>query len=86
MQPIFLTAMSTLIAAGLIKQDSFKKGMIEIVDKSLPPDLHTAVESFLSRGTEIKQFIINDLTTIKLFGVDGLKHRTGLMEFRYDHS
>lgn len=84
MHPIFQAAVSTLAAAGYLDSDRTKQGVLQRTEMHLPVDLQNAIQQFLAREREIREFITKELTTIPLRGVDGLKHRSGLLEHRYD--
>ena len=86
MYPIFHAAVLTLAAAGYIDSDRMRQGVIQRTDKAFPADLSNVLQEFMGREREIREFIARELTAIPLRGVDGLKHRSGLLEHRYDPS
>lgn len=84
LRPIFLAAASGLVAAGFVDEVEFKNGQLKATDKSLPEALRAAVSSFLARESDVRKFVVSQLLEIPLLGNDGLKHRSGLAEHRYD--
>ena len=84
MRPIFHAATSCLVAAGFLDAEKLKIGVITRGPSALPEDLVVAVTNFLKRHSSVREFVIRELTTIPLLGSNGLKDRTGLMEYRYD--
>lgn len=83
-KPIFLSALTGLVAAGFIKQDELKLGILETTDVELPEDLTAAVDRFKLRQTAVGEFVLSDMLDIRPNGDNGLKHRSKLIEHRYD--
>jgi len=84
MRPIQDAAMQTLLGNGSLDHHAFEAGTIAL-------DLHSVSDRLLARAqarnSEEKPLVelIRDLiAAVPLEGVDGLKHRTGLGEHRYD--
>jgi hypothetical protein len=84
MHPILLAASSCLAAAELVDASLLKTGRIQRTERQVPEALTTAVNNFLLRSTVVREFILMKLILIPLLGKDGLKDRTGLLEYRYD--
>lgn len=83
-RPIFFAALNGLAAAKLIDFDSITVGILRRGADSMPEDLQAAVDRFHARQTPVGQFILSTLITIPSNGFDGLKHRSSLLEHRYD--
>lgn len=86
MQHLQYAAISTLAAANFIDSVKVNDGIIQRTATSIPDDFllkHHEKESDVEEI--IFKFICNDLAAMSLNGVDGLKHRSGLMEYRYDN-
>lgn len=77
-------ALATLASGQVIRADSLRRGLFARTDREIPDALREAVASWVARDADQKQAIILGLSRIPLNGPDGLKHRTGLMEHRYD--
>lgn len=84
MRSIFQAAASGLVAAGFVNAEDLKQEILTSTDKPLPEELRVSIENFLSRQKEVREFVVKQLIAIPLLGPDGLKHRSGLLEHRYD--
>lgn len=77
-------ALHNLLAKQLIDIDSFKSKQIRRTSEAIPPDLSAAIQSSEQAQNEWFRMVVNELPLINFGGKNGLKKRTGLMEFRYD--
>ncbi len=84
MRPIFFSALSGLAAAELIDVVGLKRGILVFTESAIPDDLAAAVARFQARQTVVGKFVLSDLLTIPANGDNGLKHRSSLIEHRYD--
>lgn len=84
MRPIFVAALSGLIAAQFVKDDAFSSDLIHSDTSEIPDTFQAAVDRFRARQTTIGKFILSDLLDIPANGDKGLKHRSRLIEYRYD--
>lgn len=84
MRPIFFAALSGLVAANLIDASQLKLGILKLTECEIPKDLAAAISRFQDRQTDVGRFVLSDLIAIPTNGGNGLKHRSGLMEYRYD--
>ncbi|MGB3431735.1 ABC-three component system middle component 5 [Achromobacter sp.] len=85
MRPIFFAALSGLVGAKLIDVEALKRGILSIIPSSSIPDpLAAAVSRFRDRQTEVGNFVLSELLGLPANGENGLKHRSGLIEYRYD--
>lgn len=84
MRPIFYAAASALAAVGYIDSDAFAQGFLKFSNIKFPPELSAAIDRYNKRQSSVGNFVISVLSEIPLNGIDGLKHRTGLLEHRYD--
>jgi len=75
-----------LAAANVINLDSYKNGQIFLGDQEISIALTREIQSANEKESAAVKFILEQLAIIPLYGPDGLKARTGLMEFRYDPS
>lgn len=85
MEQLQLTAMQALAAAGLIDREQFAAGFLVRTKSPLPEHVISRSRENLSGPSHISSYIIDRLSGVRLNGVDGLKDRTGLMEYRYDN-
>lgn len=81
---IQLAALKCIAASGLIDINKFSKGIIERTEQPIPEFLLLQIKNFIVTQGDIAKFILNDLSALPLNGPDGLKHRTELLEYRYD--
>ena len=78
------SAFDQMISLGLIDYDLFHKGKVSLVRDKLPAKLETAIEMSVSIDSDVREFVLGELVEIPLLGVNGLKDRSGLMDYRYD--
>lgn len=84
MQHIQEAAIKTLAATNIICKQGLKRGNMIMVDNSPHSDLTELVALFIDRMSPFIHILIQELALIPLRGESGLKHRTNLMEYRYD--
>lgn len=84
MRPIFFAALDGLAAANLINLEQLKRGIISPYPDNMPDDLAVAISRFYKRQTTVGQFLLSDFLELPAHGNNGLKHRSGLIEYRYD--
>lgn len=78
------TATLELIAKGVISKSSFDKGIMELEPDSLP-SAYTALQEVVGvQKSEAFEVITKGLPRTKFNGSNGLKFRSGLMEYIYD--
>jgi hypothetical protein len=77
-------ALKCIAASELIDIDKLGSGFVSRTDKLIPEALQESIEDFLSSRQPLGDFILNSLSKIPLRGHDGLKHRTEMMEHKYD--
>ena len=85
MQQVQIAALATLGASGFLDAEKLKQGLVVRTSKDVPSDLRALAEGFLKKETEIASLIISSLREIPTLGVNGLKDRSGLLEYRYDN-
>lgn len=83
MRPIFFSSLSGLVAADLIDGTELKHGTVKLYT-DMPTDLAEAVSKFKERQSLVGKFVLSDLIGMHTNGDEGLKHRSGLIEHRYD--
>ncbi|MGN2411806.1 ABC-three component system middle component 5 [Pseudomonas syringae] len=85
MSQIQLAALRNIAALGLIDLNGFEQGVVKRINSvAIPESLGENLSSYLTAQAEVLKFLSNDLAQIPLRGLDGLKHRTALLEYRYD--
>ncbi len=87
MHDLQIAAINSLIASNIIDGAQAELGIIHRTSLQLPDlTIETTDLELSEQENIIFKFILNDLSNLPLNGTDGLKHRTGLMEFRYDNA
>lgn len=84
MQPIQLAAASTLAAAGFFDQDKLKAGRVVETERTEPTELAARIDHANEIESPQMEAILSLVEDYALMGPDGLKARTGLIEYRYD--
>lgn len=86
MRPIFVAAVSGLVAAKLLEPTSLERGIVQLTKTPVPQGLVDAVTRFHDRQTDIGNFLLSDFLRLPTNGNNGIKSRSGLIEHRYDPS
>lgn len=84
MQPLQAQALSLLAARDLISAQALGEGRWRRGDKQLPRDLRLLAQPANDDERVRFTFLIDTLLAFPVAGPNGLKHRTGLLEYRYD--
>lgn len=84
MEPIQDAALNTLAANGLIDPDQLFLGEVRITDAPIPEDIAPRVRAMNDSQADLIEFLGILGSEYNLLGPDGLKDRTGLLEYRYD--
>lgn len=78
----FEAAVFALEAKGVVSTRDGERNLLTLISE--PEELLVAADAFFARLSPISSFVVDELMGWKFFGIDGLKHRTGLLEHRYD--
>ncbi|MFV0672891.1 ABC-three component system middle component 5 [Variovorax sp. tm] len=84
MAEIQLAALKCIAASGLIDAKKLAAGLVERTSLAMPPEILSKISGFLAQRDPLAGIILFGLGALPLRGDDGLKHRTSLMEYRYD--
>lgn len=84
MQHIQEAAIKTLAATNIICKQGLKQGRMIMAESKQHSELTSSVTSFIDKMSPFIYILIQELSLIPLRGESGLKHRTNLMEYRYD--
>lgn len=84
MRHIQEAALKSIAASGLIDIDLYSAGYVKRTAMALPSTVEKKLREFLSMNPVVVDAVLNELAKIPLLGKDGLKHRSQLMEYRYD--
>lgn len=77
-------ALQTLTLQGLFDKEAFLDGFVKFGDVKAPDKLLDLINVRNHEDDVLLRFIFDTFLSIKFEGVDGIKARTGLMEYRYD--
>lgn len=84
MKPFQLAAAKMLVDSDLADAEAWKKGKFLATKNELPHEVSESIKAKnLGLGTLI-EFLGVFATDYDFLGENGLKHRTGLLEYRYD--
>ncbi|HEL5028464.1 TPA: hypothetical protein UOA81_003698 [Stenotrophomonas maltophilia] len=78
-------AINCIAGSGLVEISSLNNGLLVRSQAPLSSDLLQSMDDYLAKNLELAEVILDELSSIPLLGTDGLKHRTSLMEYRYDN-
>ena len=85
MSEIQLAALRNIAASGLIDIDYYERGVIhKNSSKKASEHVISRINNYFKGHSELANFIVKSFSKFPLRGVNGLKHRTGLLEYRYD--
>lgn len=84
MERIQLAAIDTLVAKEFFDANFFKNEFLVETAQREPESLSIRVELINTQEAEIMEALQSLVTEYDLLGPDGLKARTGLLEYRYD--
>ncbi|WP_170432973.1 ABC-three component system middle component 5 [Ruegeria arenilitoris] len=83
-EPFQVAAIGSLVNGGFVEADSWEQRIVEATPKEIPNTLLTQLHAENSANSELIDAILKLLMDYPLTGKDGLKDRTGLLEYRYD--
>lgn len=77
-------AIDTLAAQSLIDPDAYKQGVIMVGEGEAPEPLSKSIAAFVADNAALFEVIRILACDYSFLGDDGLKRRSGLMEYKYD--
>lgn len=86
MHAIQKSAFNCIAASGIVKLSEYEQGLLVRTEAQLPIELGAKVNNYLAVNVEVAEFVLRQLASLPLRGLNGLKHRTGLLEYKYDIS
>lgn len=78
------TSLSYLASYDFIDTELFKENKISSLKKAIPESLKIKIENPPDRVGNIIKLLTGPFNDISLLGENGLKYRTGLIDFKYD--
>lgn len=86
MRHIQEAALKSIAASGLIDLERFSAGYVARSQAPVPLSLAAKLHEFLVANSPMAEGVLDGLSQIPLLGNNGLKHRSELMEYRYDYA
>jgi hypothetical protein len=80
------STLRNLASIDLISLEKLRDNVILLNIEKIEDTLQEAISNTHSIKPDLFEFLTHDLSTIDLLGPNGLKKRSGLMEYRYDLS
>lgn len=84
LKPFQMTALSCLVSYGIIDRDSYLNKKIHLLDKTKLDKMLEEIGNLEIVESNTLSFLSHFSKNMSLYGLDGLKSRTKLMESRYD--
>lgn len=84
MEHIHVASVRALAASNLLDKSRLDAGVAERSNTPIPERFSKLMTEARARDSKMTDFILNGLGGLPTQGIDGLKHRTGLLEYRYD--
>ena len=84
MEPMQIAALDTLADQNLIIPERWSVGEVMTTDEQPPSAIVERVKIANETNADLISFLSTLGSTYTLTGKDGLKDRTGLLEYRYD--
>lgn len=84
LNPIQERAVRLLAAGGVLDRGRLASGFVVVSGQELPKEVAKLGESLSYRAQSWYEFLTSQLVKYPVNGPDGLKARSGLMEFRHD--
>jgi hypothetical protein len=84
MEPFQRAAASSLVHSGHVSPDAWNSNEVKFTIDSLPPSARSRCLQLNAGMQDIVDILCQIKARYPLGGPDGLKYRTGLLEYRYD--
>lgn len=84
MEPFQRAAASSLSLNGIISADAWKQNEIQFIEKNIPEAIKLRCSELNHKMLDFMEILVGIGDRYPLGGRDGLKDRTGLLEYRYD--
>lgn len=86
LEPIQSAAARLLGLTGIFSIAELENGRVIRTGQEIPEELKRLSDAAGAFSTPLDRYVVSAMSEIPLAGIGGLKHRTGLMEYRYDAS
>lgn len=83
-KPYQMTAIKCLASYGIVNKDYLQENRISNINKNIFEDYSEDFKNLSVQEENAIRLLTSHFYQISLFGIDGLKSRTGLLESKYD--
>jgi hypothetical protein len=83
-RPYQITALKCLASYGIINNELLKQNRISIISDKMLQSFQVRFEELSEKEKNVIAIMTSHFSYVSMFGPDGLKSRTGLMESKYD--
>lgn len=83
-KPYELNALNCIASYGIIDKEALKQQRVLITNKQILNDFISQIQELSRKESNVISLMALHFFDVSLFGVDGLKNRTNLMESKYD--
>ncbi len=83
-EPLQDYALDLLFAKNLIDNSKYLENNVILLPETLQTDMLRQAHVANEKDSKLVQFLVDVLGAMTFFGKDGLKARSGLLEYRYD--
>ena len=83
-KPYQLAAINCIASYGIIDKSFLNQQRVSILNKETLKELLSQCEEISDKERNVVSLMTSEFSRLSLFGIDGLKNRTKLMESRYD--
>lgn len=84
MEPIQVAALDTLANHNVYSAARWQLNELSATDEAVPTELAARLHEINEEDPALESFLKTLAADYRLSGIDGLKHRTGLLEHRHD--
>lgn len=84
MEVVQYAAANTLVHEGFLGVEQFERGQLSATDKKIPDTIMESVDERNEADAELTKILVALATEYVFGGADGIKKRSGLLEYRYD--
>lgn len=83
-KPYQLAALNCIASYGIIEKSFLNQQRIKIINKSILDEFVNNFEELTAKEGNVIALMTSHFNQVSLFGTDGLKNRTNLIESKYD--
>ncbi len=84
MRPMQVAALETLASEGFLDMSALLSDEVKVTGRAIPEHLAARLVEMNQKQSDLMEFLVILATDYELSGENGLKARSGLLEYRYD--